>query len=61
MPSGPSRTGRKGNNSMASPAVMAVRISDEPTDMRQANVLFGDAVAQDFVAFAKSIQEGTPR
>jgi len=46
---------------MASPAVMVVRISDELTDMRQVNVLFGNVVAQDFVAFAKSIQEGTPQ
>jgi hypothetical protein len=40
---------------------MAVRISDELTGIRQAKVLFGDAVAQDCVAFAKSIQEGIPR
>jgi hypothetical protein len=46
---------------MASPAIIAIRISDEWADMRQANVLFGDAAAQDFVAFVKSIQEGTPR
>jgi hypothetical protein len=46
---------------MASPAIILSRISDEPADMRHANVSFGDAGAQACVWFAKSIQEGVPR
>ncbi len=63
MPSFPSRTGRKGNSSIAIPALVPTRRSDELADMRQENVLFGDNVGavQDFVLFAKSIQEGVPR
>jgi len=40
---------------------MAARISDSLADMRQVNVLFIDAVAQDWMLFAKSIQEGISR
>jgi hypothetical protein len=35
--------------------------SDESAAMRQGNVWFGKAVAQDRVFLAKSIQEGVPR
>jgi hypothetical protein len=61
MPSGPSRTGRKGNNSMAEAAFRLARRSDESAEMRQGNVLFGEAVAQDRVLLAKRIQEGVAR
>lgn len=63
MPSGPSRTGRRGNNSIAIAASMPVWSSDELADMRQENVLFGasECVAQDGVFCAKSIQEGVAR
>jgi hypothetical protein len=61
MPLGPSRTGRKGYGSMAKLAFMAGRISDSLADIRQENVLFIDAVAQDGMLFAKSIQEGALR
>ena len=61
MPSGPSRTGRKGNNSMAKAAFRLVRRSDESAEMRQGNVSFGEAVAQDRVLFAKRVQEGVAR
>ena len=40
---------------------MAGRISDSLADMRQENVLFIDAVAQDGMLFVKSIQEGALR
>ena len=40
---------------------MAARISDELADMRQENVSFGVAVAQDGTLVAKSIQEGRLR
>jgi hypothetical protein len=40
---------------------MAARISDSLADMRQVNVLFIDAVEQDWMLFAKSIQEGMSR
>jgi hypothetical protein len=46
---------------MAKPAVMAAGNSDELAEMRQENVLFGVAVAQDGTLFAKSIKEGKPR
>jgi len=63
IPPGPSRTGRnwKGNNPVEMVAFMPVRISEALADMRQGNVLFGDAVesvAQACVLFAKSTQEG---
>jgi hypothetical protein len=61
MPSGPSRTGRKGNNSMAIAASRLARRSDESAEMRQENVWFGEAVAQDCALFTKSVQEGVPR
>jgi hypothetical protein len=63
MPLLPSRTGLKGNSSIAIPAFMPMRRSDELADMRQEKVLSGDSVdaVQDFVLFAKSIQEGTAR
>ena len=61
MPSGPSRTGRKGNGSMAIAAFKLAWRSDESAEMRQGNVWFGEALAQDCVLFAKSIQEGVPR
>ncbi len=61
MPSGPSRTERKGNNSMAIAALRLARRSDESAEMRQGKVLFGEAVAQDRVLFAKSVQEGVAR
>ena len=63
MPLPPSRTGRNGNSSIASPAFMPTRRSDELADMRQENVLSGDSVGamQAFVLFAKSIQEGIAR
>ena len=51
-------TGWKGNSSRANPAGIAATISDELADLRHENVLFGDAVAQAFMLFAKSIQEG---
>ena len=40
---------------------MAATISDELAVIRQENVLFGVAVAQDGTLFAKSIQEGRLR
>jgi len=46
---------------MAQLAFMAVRTSGWLADMRQENVLFIDAVAQDGRLFAKSIQEGVLR
>ena len=63
MPLLPSRTGRKGNCSIASPALIPTRRSDELADMRQENVLSDDNVwaVQGLVLFAKSIQEGVPR
>ena len=61
MPPGPSRTGTKGEVSIAKLGIMAARISDELADMRQANVSSGDAVAQDGTLVAKSIQEGRLR
>ena len=59
----PSRTGLNGNSSIASPAFMLSRRSDELADMRQENVLSGDSVGavQAFVSFANSIQEGIAR
>jgi len=61
MPPGPSKTGRNGNGPIAKLAFKAVGKSDELADMRQENVLFGVAVAQDGTLFAKSIQDGRPR
>ena len=46
---------------MAKLAFKAAGKSDELADMRQENVLFGVAVAQDGTLFAKSIQEGRSR
>jgi hypothetical protein len=46
---------------MAIAAFMLARRSDESAEMRQENVWFGDAVAQDCVFFTKCIQEGVPR
>jgi hypothetical protein len=46
---------------MAIPAFKLARRSDESAAMRQENVWFGEAVAQDWVLFAKSIQEGVVR
>ena len=46
---------------MAKLAFRAAGKSDELADMRQENVLFGVAVAQDGTLFTKSIQEGRPR
>jgi len=43
---------------MAKVAFMAARRSGSLTDLRQAKVLFGDAVAQACVLFAKSAQAG---
>lgn len=51
-------TGRKGYSSIANPAGIAATSSDELADLRHENVLFADAVAQAFMLFAKSIQEG---
>jgi hypothetical protein len=45
-------------------AIEAFRLdlkSDESAAMRQGNVWFGKAVAQDCVFFANNIQEGVPR
>jgi hypothetical protein len=45
-------------------AIEAFRLalkSDESAAMRQGEVWFGKAVAQDRVFFAKSIQEGVPQ
>jgi hypothetical protein len=61
MPPGPSRAGRKGNFSMAIEAFRLDLKSDESAAMRQGNVWFGKAVAQDRVFFANNIQEGVPR
>jgi hypothetical protein len=63
MPLLPSRTGRKGNSSIAIPALIPTRRPDELADMRQENVLSSDNVwaVQGLVLFAKSIQEGVPR
>ena len=58
---GPSRTGRKAIGSMAVEAFRPALRSDESAAMRQGNVWFGKAVAQDCVFLAKSIQEGVPR
>jgi hypothetical protein len=46
---------------MAKAAFRLARISDESAEMRQGNVLFGKAVAQDRVFSAKRIQEGVAR
>jgi hypothetical protein len=46
---------------MAKLAFRAARISDSLADMRQVNVLLIDAVAQDGMLFAKSIQEAIVR
>ena len=61
MPSGPSRVGRKAYGSMAIDAFRLALRSDELAAMRQGNVWFGEAVAQDWVFLAKSIQEEVPR
>jgi hypothetical protein len=63
MPLLPSRTGLKGNSSIAIPAFMPATRSDELADRRQENVLSGDSVGavHGFVLFAKSIQEGIAR
>jgi hypothetical protein len=61
MPLGPSRTGRKGSRWMAIEGFRLARRSDELAEMRQENVWFGGAVAQDCVLFAKSVHEGVPR
>jgi len=57
IPPGPSRAGRKGKGSIAKLGLMAATMSDSLADMRQANVLSGDAVTQDGTLAAKSIQE----
>ena len=61
MPPGPSRTGQNGQSWIAKLAFKAAGKSDELAEMRQENVLFGVAAAQDGMLFAKSIQEGKPR
>jgi hypothetical protein len=61
MPSYPSRAGRKGYGSIAKAGFRLARISDESAEMRQGNVSFGEAVAQDRVLFAKRFQEGVAR
>jgi hypothetical protein len=54
-------TGWNGYVWKAKLAFRAAGKSDELADMRQENVLFGVAVAQDDTLFAKSIQEGRSR
>ena len=61
MPPGPSRTGKKGNDPSARVAFIPAMRSDLLADMRQANVSFGAAVAQEDTFFAKSVHERVER
>ena len=61
MPPGPSRTGRKAYGSMVVDSIRLALRSDESAEMRQGNVSFGEAVAQDWVFLTKSLQKGVPR
>jgi hypothetical protein len=54
MPPGPSRAGRKAYGSTAIEAFRLALRSDESAEMRQGNVSFGEAVAQDWVFLTRA-------